>query len=109
MTWAARPRSERPLEVDDVQGIASSKSKRPDQCPARARQGNARRHGGARKPRKPDRDLSSERPASLGCAGPYRHSQTKTDIAAGSKTTTSLIDPVLHAHLQILSTAVTRV
>jgi hypothetical protein len=37
---------------------------------------------------------SSERPASLGCAGPCRHSQTKTDIAAGSKTTTSLIVPV---------------
>jgi hypothetical protein len=27
MNWAARPWSERPLEVDDVQGIASSKSK----------------------------------------------------------------------------------
>jgi hypothetical protein len=38
--------------------------------------------------------LSSERPASLGCAGPCRHSQTKIDIAAGSKTTTSLIEPV---------------
>jgi hypothetical protein len=29
MKWAARPRSGRPLEVDDVQGIASSKPKRP--------------------------------------------------------------------------------
>jgi hypothetical protein len=96
MTWAAQPRSERPLEVDDVQGIASSKSKRPGQCPART----------------DDDEIleslidSSERPASLGCAGPRRHSQTKTDIAACSKTTTSLIAPVLHAHLQIVPPAV---
>src|ERR1700694_390938 len=53
-------------------------------------------------PRKPDRYLSSERPASLDCAGPCRRSETKTDIAAGSKTTTSLMDPALHAHLQIV-------
>ena len=52
--------------------------------------------------RKPDRYLSSERPASLGCAGPRRHSQTKTDIAAGSKTTTAPIDLVSHDRLQIV-------
>src|ERR1700688_2337789 len=106
MNWAARPRSERPLEVDDVQGIASSKSKRPGQCPALARQGNDRKHRRRRNPRKPDRYLSSERPASLGCAGPCRRSQTKPDIAAGSKATTSLIEPVLYAHLQIVPPAV---
>jgi hypothetical protein len=73
MTWAAQPRSERPLEVDDVLEVEK-----------------ARRMPGETIASTDDDEileslidnLSSERPASLGCAGPHRHFQTKTDIAA---------------------------